>query len=236
MAGDTGRDEGRSYVTARGAGRDKGRTAKASGTKTGSRAKPVRKAGRPPVDQPNEAKRDAIAAAALQLFSQAGFAAVSNKELGEAAGINPALIYYYFEDKDDLFQFVVRKALEDALSAYDEIKKEKGGIGDLDAWLSSNLLLFGEITRFLKVILDYAHSGQRSAETDAAITRFYHTETELIGHALRDEGFAAKEAPELAQLVSVFLDGVMVARVVRPEIDSERLVALMRNLLRNKAP
>ena len=235
MAGDTGSDEGRSQVTAKGAGREKNKPARRSGTKVSLRAKPVRKAGRPPVDQPNEARRDAIAAAALKLFSRSGVAAVSNKELGEAAGINPALIYYYFEDKDDLFQFVVRKALEDALAAYDEIKKENGGIGDLDAWLSSNLLLFGEITRFLKVILDYAHSGQRSAETDEAISRFYKTETDLIGHALRDEGLAAKEALELAQLVSVFLDGVMVARVVRPEIDSERLVALMRDLLRNKA-
>lgn len=221
-------------MTAKGAGRAKSKPAKVSGTKAGLRAKPARKAGRPPVEQPNEAKRDAIAAAALKLFSQSGVAAVSNKELGEAAGINPALIYYYFEDKDDLFQFVVRKALEDALAAYDDIKKEKGGIDDLDAWLSSNLLLFGEITRFLKVILDYAHSGQRSVETDAAIASFYRTETDLIGHALRDEGFAAKVALELAQLVSVFLDGVMVARVVRPEIDSERLVSLMRDLLRNK--
>lgn len=235
MAGDAGGGEGRTRVTEKDAWQEKSKSANGRGMKAGLRAKPLRKAGRPPVEQPNEAKRDAIAAAALKLFSQSGVAAVSNKELGEAAGINPALIYYYFEDKDDLFQFVVRKALADALAVYDDIKKEKGGIGDLDAWLSSNLLLFGEITRFLKVILDYAHSGQRSAETDAAIARFYRTETDLIGHALRDEGFAAKEALELAQLVSVFLDGVMVARVVRPEIDSERLVELMRGLLRNKA-
>lgn len=197
--------------------------------------KPARKVGRPATDAPNEAKRDAIAAAALELFSRSGVAAVSNKELGEAAGINPALIYYYFEDKEDLFQFVVRKGLSDALAAYDEIKREQGGVGDLDAWLSSNLLLFGEITRFLKVILDYAHSGQRSAETDAAIARFYDTETELIGHALREEGVGEREAKDLADLVSVFLDGVMVARVVRPDISSEKLVRLMRDLVRLKA-
>lgn len=198
--------------------------------------KAARKVGRPPVDVPNEERRDSIAAAALKLFSEFGFAAVSNKELGEAAGINPALIYYYFEDKDDLFQFVVRKALEDALIAYEEIRRERGGIDSLDAWLSSNLLLFGEITRFLKVILDYAHSGRRSPQTDAAIARFYDTEVELLASALRQEGnFAAPEATDLASLVSVFLDGVMVARVVRPELDSEHLVNMMRELLGRKA-
>ncbi|MEP2827606.1 TetR/AcrR family transcriptional regulator [Parvibaculum sp.] len=196
--------------------------------------KPARKVGRPAAEGPNEAKRDAIAAAALKLFSQSGVAAVSNRDLGEAAGINPALIYYYFEDKEDLFQFAVRKALSDALAAYDEIKKEKGGVGDLDAWLSSNLLLFGELTRFLKVILDYAHSGQRSEQTDAAISRFYETETGLIAHALEDEGAGAGEAEDLAQLVSVFLDGIMVARVIRPDVDSERLIELMRGLLQGK--
>lgn len=198
--------------------------------------KTARKVGRPTVDVPNEERRDSIAAAALKLFSEFGFAAVSNKELGEAAGINPALIYYYFEDKDDLFQFVVRKALEDALAAYEEIRRERGGIDSLDAWLSSNLLLFGEITRFLKVILDYAHSGRRSPQTDAAIARFYDTEVELLASALRQEGnFAAAEATDLASLVSVFLDGVMVARVVRPELDSEHLVNMMRGLLGRKA-
>lgn len=198
--------------------------------------KTARKVGRPPVEVPNEERRDSIAAAALKLFSEFGFAAVSNKELGEAAGINPALIYYYFEDKDDLFQFVVRKALEDALAAYEEIRRERGGIDSLDAWLSSNLLLFGEITRFLKVILDYAHSGRRSPQTDAAIARFYDTEVELLASALRQEGnFAAAEAADLASLVSVFLDGVMVARVVRPELDSEHLVNMMRGLLGRKA-
>lgn len=197
--------------------------------------KPARKVGRPMTGAPNEAKRDAIAAAALELFSRSGVAAVSNKELGEAAGINPALIYYYFEDKEDLFQFVVRKALSDALAAYEDIKSEPGGAGSLDAWLSSNLLLFGEITRFLKVILDYAHSGQRSEQTDASIARFYDTETGLIGQALREEGIAESEADELAELLSVFLDGVMVARVVRPQIPSEKLVRLMRDLLRLKA-
>jgi AcrR family transcriptional regulator len=199
------------------------------------RSKPVRKVGRPPLEVPNEERRNAIAAAALKLFSESGFSAVSTKELGEAAGVNPALIYYYFEDKDDLFQFVVRKALADALSTYEQIRRTQSGTDSLEAWLSSNLLLFGEISRFLKVVLDYAHSGRRSLQTDEAISRFYSTEVELLAGALLQDGkLTHPQAVDLASLVSVFLDGVMVARVVRPEIDSERLVSLMRELLGRK--
>ncbi|UGV25263.1 TetR/AcrR family transcriptional regulator [Rhodopseudomonas boonkerdii] len=200
-----------------------------------AKGKPARKVGRPPLEVPNEERRNAIAAVALKLFSESGFSAVSTKELGEAAGVNPALIYYYFADKDDLFQFVVRKALADALSAYERIRRTQSGADSLEAWLSSNLLLFGEITRFLKIVLDYAHSGRRSAQTDEAISRFYSTEVELLANALLQDGKLTRpQAADLASLVSVFLDGVMVARVVRPEIDSERLVGLMRELLGRK--
>jgi AcrR family transcriptional regulator len=185
------------------------------------------------VETRNTERRDAIAAAALKLFSKFGFVAVSNQEIGEMAGINPALIYYYFENRDDLFQFVVRKALADALSVYERLRHRHAAIGGLEAWLSSNLLLSEEISNFLKIVLDYAHSERQSPLTDDAIARFYNTEVEILASAIhREIGVAQPRATDLARLVSVFLDGVMVARVVRPEIDLERIVNVMREVLR----
>ncbi len=199
---------------------------------TSAKRKPARKVRRPPAQVSNADRRDAIAAAALKLFSEFGFAAVSNKELGKAAGINPALIYYYFKDKDDLFQFVVRRALADALAVYEDRKRESGSAHGLEAWLSSNVLLSAELSRFLKVVLDYAYSANRSPLTDDAIARFYDTEIGILADSLsRETGLAAPQAADLARLVSVFLDGMMVARAVRPEIDVERLVNSMRELL-----
>jgi AcrR family transcriptional regulator len=77
---------------------------------------------------PDATTREAIAAAALELFSAHGFASVSNKELGKAAGVNPALIYYYFADKQGLFTFVVRKALADAEAVYEARRRDKGSL------------------------------------------------------------------------------------------------------------
>jgi hypothetical protein len=48
------------------------------------------------------------------------------------------------------------------------------------------------------------------------------------------EHTSRRRAAELAELVSVFLDGVMVARVVRPGIKTDRLVRLLRELLAAK--
>jgi AcrR family transcriptional regulator len=197
------------------------------------RRKPTR-LGRPVVKARNVQQRQAIAEAALKLFSKFGFVQVTNNEIGELADVNPALIYYYFKDREDLFQFVVRKALDDALSVYKSLSREPGAAGGLGAWLSSNLLLSEEISRFLKIVLDYAHSERQSHLTDDAIARFYRAEIEILANALRNEiGFGSARATDLAQLVSVLLDGVMVARVVRPEMDIERIVNLMRELLRS---
>lgn len=51
--------------------------------------------------------RDRILAAGRDLFRDRGFEAVSIREIGEAAGVNSALIYYYFRDKEELYQQVL---------------------------------------------------------------------------------------------------------------------------------
>jgi AcrR family transcriptional regulator len=177
-------------------------------------------------------RRNAIGTAALKLFSEFSYAAVSNKDLGKAAGVNPALIYYYFKDRDDLFQFTVRMALTDVVAAYEKLRREKKGIGGLEAWLSSNLLLSPELSGFLKVVLDYSYSNRKSLLTEGAIKQFYVTEVEILASALSQKpGISAQRAVKLARLISVLLDGVMAARVVRPEIDAQQIVESLQELL-----
>ncbi len=53
------------------------------------------------------ATRDAILDAAEELFATHGFAATSIKDIGQAAGANPALLYYYFLDKTGLYRAVL---------------------------------------------------------------------------------------------------------------------------------
>ncbi len=50
-----------------------------------------------------EAKENAIARAALRLFSQKGYAATSVSQIAKAAGIGKGTIYEYFQTKEDVF-------------------------------------------------------------------------------------------------------------------------------------
>jgi AcrR family transcriptional regulator len=53
--------------------------------------------------------RDHILDAAESLFASKGFGPSTIKEIGARAGLNPALLYYYFGSKEELYQAVLRR-------------------------------------------------------------------------------------------------------------------------------
>ncbi|WP_246105390.1 TetR/AcrR family transcriptional regulator [Sporomusa termitida] len=65
-----------------------------------------------------------IIEAALPLFATKGMASVSVKELADAAGVNIALISYYFGGKENLYAYVLEKQLSTLGDAIDIISKE----------------------------------------------------------------------------------------------------------------
>jgi AcrR family transcriptional regulator len=174
-------------------------------------------------------RREAIADAALKLFAEVGFDNVTNKDLGRGANVAPGLIYYYFKDKDDLFRYVLRKSLQDMLACYAEIKGELIG-EDLNAWIASNISLSRPTSGFLKIMLDYVVSDRRSTETDEAIRQFYANETSILTQSLAGRDDAA----QIAILVSVFLDGLMASRIIRPELDIQSLTQAFLTLLASR--
>ena len=58
-----------------------------------------------------------IIEAASKLFSRKGFAATKTREIAEEAGINLALLNYYFGSKENLFKGVVKEKLRMLLKA-----------------------------------------------------------------------------------------------------------------------
>ena len=74
------------------------------------------------IDKPTVNK---ILEAAIPLFATKGLAAVSVKELADAAGVNIALISYYFGGKENLYAFVLEKQLAILKEAIESISKEE---------------------------------------------------------------------------------------------------------------
>lgn len=66
-----------------------------------------------------------IVEAAIPLFAIKGVSSVSVKEVAEAAGVNVALISYYFGGKDNLYAFVLEQQLSILGDTIDRIKQEE---------------------------------------------------------------------------------------------------------------
>jgi TetR/AcrR family transcriptional regulator len=66
--------------------------------------------------------RAALLDLAEQMMSESGYAAVTSRQLGKAAGLSPQIVYYYFKTMDDLFVAVASRSAEYYLQAIERAK------------------------------------------------------------------------------------------------------------------
>ena len=165
-----------------------------------------------------------LMAVAMDLFCQRDFASVTIKDIARAAKVNSALIYYYFKDKEDLFRVMMEQAILQALDNYTRLKARHTDATDLiNDWFENNVEMSVLMRKLVKIMIDYSHSSVRVASVEALIRRFYKMETSIISTGVREgvaQGIFKSIDPERTALfVSVHLDGIMVASMVRPSFD-----------------
>ncbi len=77
--------------------------------------------GQPKWRRRKEARPAEIVEAALELFSEKGFAAARLDDIAARAGVSKGALYLYFETKQDLFAAVVRDAVAPNLAAVEQL-------------------------------------------------------------------------------------------------------------------
>src|ERR1051326_6380423 len=65
---------------------------------------------------PSPTAREQILDAAERLFARKGFDPTTIKEIGAAAKVNPAPLYYYFRDKEELNRAVLQRVAGDLVT------------------------------------------------------------------------------------------------------------------------
>lgn len=66
--------------------------------------------------------KERLQAAATELFAKKGYAAVSVREICEAAGTTKPMLYYYFGSKESLFRDLVASSFEPAYALLDAVE------------------------------------------------------------------------------------------------------------------
>lgn len=80
-------------------------------------------------DRPKTTK-DALSAAALSLFAQRGYGAVSMRDIAEAVGVRQGAIYNHFASKQDLLATLMTTHMEAVLAAADDAIPVSGAPAD----------------------------------------------------------------------------------------------------------
>lgn len=128
-----------------------------------------------------EARRQAILDAAINVFSEQGFAAARLDDVAERAGVAKGTLYLYFESKEALFQALIRGAVAPVL------EQAHAAVGQTDAPIRVRLKLFFDLFRrevlgtdrklILRLIMA---EGTRFPQ----IAEFYHREVVSRGMTL----------------------------------------------------
>ncbi|MGE0828123.1 MAG: TetR/AcrR family transcriptional regulator [Hyphomonadaceae bacterium] len=109
--------------------------------------------GRPLKDSRDKDAREAILDVAEERFSKHGFHGVTVRDVATRAGVNTALIHYYFKSKGELFDAVFLRRVEivnqerlDSMDAY-------------EAQMGDAVTVEGAITAFMHPTLVRLHNG-----------------------------------------------------------------------------
>ena len=177
-----------------------------------------------------------LTATSLNLFAERDFASVTIKDIANKCGVNTALIYYYFANKEDLFRATIQNAITDALENYTSLRnRHTNPVDFINDWFDTNLKLSVPIRKLVKIMLDYSGSRMNISSVDQQVTNFYYVEHSILSDSIRrgiDQGiFNAVEHDRLALFVSTHLDGVMVASMIRKDFNLSEAMTDLREIL-----
>lgn len=165
---------------------------------------------------PNPAKQ-AILASARRLFAQNGFDAASVQEIAGQAGVNKALIYYYFRDKDALYREVLEECYSPVLAIWeDESFPRAGTPTDKLLFFTERFIRYQEENEDLRRIL--AHEFTRDGKHVQWIAEKYASRNRENLMKILTEGMQRGDFrplnPEI--IVNVLFGAILFQYIMRP--------------------
>lgn len=179
------------------------------------------------------ARRQKILSAALSLFSERDYSAITIKDIARLAEVPTSLLYYYFEDKEALFRAALEEAVATAMQNYEEVASKHSEPVDLiNDWFQMHVELAEDIRRLVKILMDYSSSQSQSRLLDDVVKKFYDVEIQILSKAIRRgqrAGLFNDASPQAAaEFASTHLDGIMVRSIIQPRLNIEAAVDTLR--------
>ncbi|MBV8387222.1 MAG: TetR/AcrR family transcriptional regulator [Acidimicrobiia bacterium] len=146
--------------------------------------------------------REALLNAAEAIMLEEGYAAVTTRRIAAKAGLNSALVFYYFDSMDGLFIALFRRGAQETQQSWDRVLKSAQplwGVWDL-------LRDESHTARTMEFIALGNHRKAIRAEIATAAKRFHHMQRKALARALESYGVDAEQWP--VSSVIVMLTGI----------------------------
>ena len=170
--------------------------------------------------------REKILGTAARLFAEQGYENTSISQVARAAKVSKALIFWYFETKEQLYRSALRKTLEPYFISVDDIE----GLNEREQ-IERLIELFAEFVRenvySVRFFLSLMLQGER--QPDEVIRRvselygvFRNLLSEIIESGQRRGVFRPDCSPRLdAAMIMAALDGVLIQNFLSDEFVHE---------------
>lgn len=175
--------------------------------------------------------RKRILDTALDLIASNGYSATSIAKISQAAGVQPASIYWAFDSKEGLLAAVMERAAN-RWFAIETHLAETGEQRDLSAVMSHWTASISERPEFLRLLLVLSLE-RRDGDPAILVTaqrvrqQARRAMAKRLTKLIPAEGASQRRsiAEQLAHLIMMVLDGVFVSRQVEPGVLSEKQLA-----------
>jgi AcrR family transcriptional regulator len=169
--------------------------------------------------------RESLLAATATAIARSGWSAVTTRQVAALAHVNPALVHYHFGSMDELR----REAVLAAMAA--EIERPMGALlADLPlpdaiaACVDAVAQIDPDSDRFA-LLFEAMLEGGRDASIRAVLTQAYDRFRTALAGRIRDAG--GREPEAAAVVIAAALDGVLLHRMVKPDLDLVGLTATL---------
>ena len=183
--------------------------------------------GKPPVKA-----KEALLDAAAELIAEVGWGSVSSRMVAERAGLNNALVHYHFDSMEDLLRRAAERVLTEAFATPTrEVWRGRipAGMAAAVTWLAEVDVAATETG----VLAESLVQGRRDERLRAHAAAELEALRGELNRAIKadDEAFATFDARGLATVLLALLDGLLLHRIVDPDLDLRPASRAIRRLL-----
>lgn len=154
-----------------------------------------------PANTADQAVRDRLLAGALHLFSRKGYAATTVREIVEAAGVTKPALYYYFENKEGIFQALMQEAWRRFDALLEETRQEGGTVRERILRLAERLYsLFLERIEIARIALSVHYGpfqGRPVFDIESSHQKIRSLIGDLVREGIRSGEFQKKKAGDI---------------------------------------